>query len=108
MGAAVEVLRPAAAVHEAPLFLSDGGFSAVDDRPVNSPTHSCEQGADEQALTSMRCVKMAGFQRCELNGVYVEHNADGRTLGGRETYWSPAMKFFIYYSTLTHTWAIEK
>jgi hypothetical protein len=115
--AAVEVLRPTAAAHDAPVFMSDCGVNATEDCatdhgleravPQESPS-STSPPAPSQDLGSVRCVKMARFKRGELNGMYVEHNVEGQVLGGRETYWSQAMKYFIYYSVVTNTWAIEK
>lgn len=126
---AMEVTPPTASEHEPPEFAEDKGQGRTDapqssqeqeekealvprqaDPPVSEPSASPGQTAriipeQEQAL---RGVKLNGFSLPELNVLFVERKGQPFAMNDRETYWSAANDFFLYYSKSTNTWGAAK
>lgn len=59
-------------------------------------------------LPMPRVLKFNGFRLAAINCLFLESQAAGRAVGGRETYWSVAGGYFLFYSPFTRTWAVER
>lgn len=108
---AFEVSPPTAAEHLPPDFADDGrqadpeeGVSLLSKagRGASSP------GSARDEEPALRGVKLNGFILPALNVLYVERRGLTFAMNGRETYWSAANDFFIYYSKATDTWGVAK
>jgi len=70
-----------------------------------SPTASTVEAGQESVL---RGLKMQGFQTAQLNVLFIESKEESWKVNGRETYWSEAKDYFLYYSKATDTWGLGK
>mmetsp|Transcript_53920 Transcript_53920/g.144416 ORF Transcript_53920/g.144416 Transcript_53920/m.144416 type:complete len:266 (-) Transcript_53920:116-913(-) len=138
--AAAQVQVPAAATHEAPVFVEKLDFSeGVHDTcySLYSPSAQstarssdgqvlrrqvdAEQGHSSSAPSNpplspppadhgvvLRGIKMHGFSTPQLNVLYIESMEASTKVNSRETYWTEASDYFLYYSKATDTWGLAK
>lgn len=150
--AAAQVQMPAAATHEAPIFvdkleIGDGQLGGLHDScyslyspsapstarssqgealrfPFPTNAADAERGRLSSTMSSppvspptasarpqhvvLRGIKMHGFSTPQLNVLFIEGREASTKVNGRETYWTEANDYFLYYSKATDTWGLAK
>jgi len=76
-------------------------IDTVPSPPVQAPP------APQQAKV-YRGVKLGGFNRRELNDLFVEKTQAAFEVNGCPSYWTASGDYFLYYSRSTRTWGVGK
>lgn len=115
---AFEVHQPTAQEHQPPEFADDGrqahrdeaesllGHGRDDDWKASPGTTPMTTVRDEEHV--LRGVKLTGFSLPALNVLFVERRGPTFVMNDRETYWTAANDYFMYYSKTTNTWGVAK
>jgi len=82
------------------------GRSRSPNRPSTPRSSPPSASADQQLV--LRGIKMHGFRTPQLNVLFIENRDASTKVNGRETYWTEAGDYFLYFSKATDTWGLAK